>query len=385
MKKIIFAVSLVLLTNCLWGQKLNNAVKLKDLAVPASPAFIITDITPSLIQSPNTPKEFILGVAQSFQESSGGFPQNYSTQFAPYWWAKPDDRNVYTVLGLKTSKDAVGKTNITGQNPFSGLKFTSVSIAFLNKDLIPDTIDASQKILSIGINTTLIKVHLKSYATDINNKITEWHEAAQLELDKVQEEITREVDPERKKALLKKFANYKPVSTSGILEEINEIINRKPIFSWDIAAAHSTYGINDSVWRSGRSGIWTTLSTYLPLALGDERTFKNYLNINFVFRYLMDKYQLNEQKKIVSGNSVDIGGKFALEFDKLSIGIESLYRFKNGEANSQNRTVGIINYKVADNLYIRGAFGKNFNVPDKLIALFGINWGFGSESVNLPK
>jgi hypothetical protein len=80
-----------------------------------------------------------------------------------------------------------------------------------------------------------------------------------------------------------------------------------------------------------------------------------------------------------------VGGKIALEFDRINIGVESLYRFNQGVANSENRTLGIINYKVADNLFIQGAFGNFFNVADKLIALFGINWGFGSETVNLPK
>ena len=53
-------------------------------------------------------------------------------------------------------------------------------------------------------------------------------------------------------------------------------------------------------------------------------------------------------------------------------------------SGDNKRSVGLINYRLSDNLYINGAFGKNFSAPDKLIALFGIKWGLGSETVNLP-
>ena len=126
-----------------------DTIQLKDLAVPNSPAFVLTDATPSLIQSPTTPKSFVLGIAQSFQQSSGGFPQNYSAEFAPYWLMGSLKRDVYSLLGLKTKRDANNSIiSVDGEDPFSGLKFTSVSLAFLNKDLIPDTASVSHKIIS---------------------------------------------------------------------------------------------------------------------------------------------------------------------------------------------------------------------------------------------
>ncbi|MEP7239039.1 MAG: hypothetical protein ABI685_14265 [Ferruginibacter sp.] len=384
MKKIIGFIVILFSVHYSMAQKVNNSVSLKDLAVPNSPAFIITDITPSLIQTPNTPKSFVLGLAQSFQQSSDGFPQNYSAEFAPYWWLKPQNRNVYTMVGLKTVMDANKQViSIKGGDPFSGLKFTSFSLAFLNKDMVPDTIKVNQKIFSIGVRTTVLKYYMKSHAENLKNKISEWHEAAQKELEIYQEAITR-ADPKKQAEMLKQLANFKPSGTSTELKEINDIINEKPIFSLDVAGAYAIYGIGDSAWKSGRSGIWTTLSSYIPLALGGEKINKNYFNLNFSLRYLFDNYHKDAKGIISKNRSIDLGGKIAIELDKFSIGIESLYRFNNGVANSQNRTVGIINYKVADNIYITGAFGKNFENPNKLISLFGINWGFGSETVNLP-
>jgi hypothetical protein len=390
----ILILSLAISFNSI-AQEVNNSVKLTDLAVPNSPAFIITDITPSLIQTPNTPKSFVFSLGQAFQQSSDGFPQNYSTEFAPYWWLSPKDRNVYTMLGLKTITDEnKSVTSIKGENPFAGLKFTSFSLAFLKKDMIPDTLEVSQKIFSIGVRSTIVKLYQKSHSESLKNKIGEWHEAALFELGGIQailDKISRDktlsaADKLKKKseALLKE-SNLKTNKSSEKLKEINDIVNQKPIFSLDIAGAYAIYGIGDSVWKSGRSGIWTTLSSYIPLAIGKDEINKNYFNLNFSLRYLFDNYKKDIKGVISKNTSLDIGGKLAFEFNQFSFGIESLYRFNNGVANSQNRTLGMLSYKVSDNIYITGAFGKNFDRPNKLISLFGLNWGFGSEKVSLPE
>src|SRR5687767_15587548 len=108
----------------------------------------------------------------------------------------------------------------------------------------------------------------------------------------VQEKITRASDTERAE-LLHEFANFKPKTTSAKLKEISELIAQKPLFSWDIAGAFATYGVGDSTWKAGRTGVWTTLSTYLPL--GKEKEIqKNYFNLNLVVRYLRDNYHGNE-------------------------------------------------------------------------------------------
>jgi hypothetical protein len=365
---------LLLLTFASYGQSLDGTVKLKDLAVPNSPGFILTDIAPTLTQSSNTPKQFVLGVAQVFQSSGNSFPQNYSTEFTPYWWLSTKSRNVYSFAGLKTVNGQV-KENI-----FSGLKFTSVSVSFLNKDLIPDSADAAQKIFAIGAKTTIIKIHAKSYSASLNKKMDAWHAAALDELSVAQDAIANEPDSAKRRLLIRQFANMKPQTTGDLAQQINDQINEKPIFSWDIAAAYATYGIGDTSWQTGRAGAWTTLATYVPLG----KNTKNYLDINIAARYQLDNYYLNSKGTLEKANSVDIGGRLGLEFERLSIGAEALYRYYNGVSGSANRTVGYLNYRVSDNLYINGAFGKSFESTNKLIALFGINWGFGKEEITLP-
>ncbi|HEX5655079.1 MAG TPA: hypothetical protein VFX58_18515 [Chitinophagaceae bacterium] len=364
-----------------------STVRLKDLAVPNSPAFVLVDVSPSVIQHAHVPKEFVLGIAQSFQNSSNGFPQDYSAQFTPYWWLKPGGRSVYSLLGLATAKEA-NKTIVKGEDHFSGLKLVSVSVAFINKDLIPDTSAVNQKIVSLGVKTTVFKVYAKNYATDLATHIDDWHTKALEELnnsEELQAELARNPEMPEAELKMKLFKNFDFTKTDKILKRINKIIQRKPLFSWDIAGAYAHYGIGDSAWRSGRYGAWTTVSSFLPLDIGGDGNSQHYLGLNLVARYLYDKYQLAKTGIAESNTCFDIGGKITLELDKFSIGVEALHRYNNGELGDQNRTVGVLNYKMADNLYLRGAFGKNFNAPDKLIALFGISWGFGTETIKLEE
>ena len=368
-----------------FSQSVDDEVKLSDLAVPTSPAFIITDISPSTFQTPTTPKSFILGLVQSYEESSDGLPQNYSAEFAPYWWLNPAKRNVYSFLGIETpssnSADAVAK-----ENPFSGLKFTTVSLAFLRKDLVADTLQNSQKIVSLGVRTTILKFHNKKYTAAIKAKVQEWHALTQVEIEAVQEKMTRAASAAERTELLNEFTNFKPKTTASKLKEISELIAQKPLFSWDIAGAFATYGIGDSTWNAGRTGLWTTLATYLPLGLGEDKQIpENYFNLNLVVRYMRDNYHSSEEGRLSRANNLDVGGKIALEFNKLSIGYEALFRYVDGKGSPQNRNVGIINYRIADNIYLNGAYGENFDLPGKLVALFGITWGIGSETIKLPK
>ncbi|MBB5395475.1 hypothetical protein [Mucilaginibacter sp. AK015] len=381
-----YLLTCVLLTAALTVCAQDEGIKLKDLAVPNSPAFILTDITPTLVQTPNTPKKFILGVAQSFGNASSGFPDNYSAEFAPYWFLNGSKQNVYSALGLQTRVNDEGKL-IPGykEDVFSGLKFTSISIAFINKDLIPDGTDQAHKVFAIGLKTTIIKVQQSGSAGKMLNKIKKWHADALADIAKYQDALARDKPQSFVDSLVKAIALRKANDSLDLSKQINDYIQEKPKFSWDVAGAYATYGIGDADWQPGRSGVWTTVSTYLPLASATGGPSKNYFNMNVSARSLWDNYTKNDAGLIVKSSAFDIGGKAGLDFDGFSMGVESLYRHINGKAGNENRTVGVLSYKIADSVYLMGAFGKNFQSQSKSIALFGINWGLGNEKVDISK
>lgn len=377
MKTYFCIIAILLNVNELTAQE--KRVDLKELGVPNSPAFVIADISPTVVQTPTTPKEFILGVGQAFQQSESGFPQNYSLEFTPYWWFNPPNRSIYSFLGFKTDNKGAITSSFNKQNPFYSLKFINFSLAFLSKDLIPDSSDQDQKIFSIGFRTTLIKINRPK--NNLVTKLQQWHDEAVEEL-KERARIELEPDGPKKDSLLEEY-DKKDLQSNHTQEEIIDLINEKPIFSFDVAGAYATYGIGDSVWKSGRFGVWTTLSSYVPLAISTKEG--NYLSVNMFLRFMSDKFTLSKENKLIKTTILDFGGKGGFEFDKLSFGVEALYRFKNKKADSQNRTIGYISYQVGENLYINGAFGKNFGPKDKLVSLIGINWGIGNERISFPE
>lgn len=361
-----------------------NTSALSNLTTPTSPAFIITDITPTLVQSPTTPKSFVLGIAQSLAESSAAFPDNYSAMITPYWWIKSEGRNVYSFLGLDQPGDFE-----KGQNPLSGLKFSTLSVAFINKDLIPDEATSSQKAFSIGGRSTILQVRAAENVKDLYAKLAEWHSATQAELSSNADVIARiaRLDPDDadyKTKRIKILTDYQETITPTILKSLNELIAVKPIFSWDISAGMAMYGINDKEVKTGRTGVWSTVSTYIPLSGKNVKNHKNYFNLHASIRYLRDNYQKNDLGLIEKGSNFDYGGKAGFVLNQLSLGVESIYRSNNKIANPGNRTVGSISVKVANNIFVNGTFGKDFGGPNKLISVFGLNWGFGEEQVSLP-
>jgi hypothetical protein len=378
MKKLIVILALAAAARAT-AQTTIPPVTLKDLAVPSSPAFMITDITPTLVQNPATPKAFVLGVAESYQQSGTGFPNNYSAEFTPYWWIRLHGRNIYNAQGIYE------RNNKWVENPLAALKYTSISTAFVNKDLIPDTAKTTQKVFALGIHTTLLRIHHKGYATDLADKIAKWHTAAIKEMTD-NKDLIRDLgilgsdpaDADKRAALIARYADK---SSHIALDDIKDLINKKPVLNLDLAGAYSVYGVTDQQAKTGRIGGWATLSSYISLSKLPDN--KNYFEISASARYLSDHFQKNEQGQIARADNIDVGGKAGFSFSQLSVGVESLYRHTRGVAPGSVRTVGIINVKLSDNLYVNGSFGKDFAGPNKLISAFGINWGFGKEKVDL--
>jgi len=358
-----------------------STLTLKDLAVPSSPAFILLDATPSMIQTPATPKAFILGIAQSFQSSGSDFPQDYSAEFTPYWWLNPSKRSIYSLAGFPDPATRRSRADTTlYEDPFSGLRFTTVSVGFLNKDMVPDPIDLSQKIVSAGFRSTILRIHKPGYAPGLNRLIENWHTEVQKEFDEYALLMAQvAIDSTKMNELLEKFT---AAGSGSIARAIQEQINRKPLFSWDLGGAYATYGIGDSTWKTGRFGIWTTLSLYHNFRPAAGGSTDSYLNLGLSFRYLDDEYFRTENEP-VRKQVLDAGGKIAYESGQFSIGFETVIRLLGKDDETQFRTVGLLNYKVADNIYLQASFGKNFDFPQKLIALFGVNWGFGKETIHL--
>jgi hypothetical protein len=249
---------------------------------------------------------------------------------------------------------------------------------------VPDVIEKEQKVLSVGFHSNVIKIQRRGYALAISNEINNWHKEVQEELAIMQEALIQENDPVKRKKLQQELNNKSWPVTADIASKINAIINEKPIFSWNLAAAYSLYGIDDRRFETGRTGGWTTLASFIPIRTQAEPVNQNYLKLLLYSRYMHDGFML-EGTNIIKSNSVDLGGKIGLEFSRFSIGYEFVERdYLKNAVSSGRRSVGLISYRLDNSLYLNGTFGKDFGPIKKIVSLFGINWGFGDEKINLP-
>lgn len=356
-------------------------------AVPQSNAFKLVDISPTLIETPVTPKAFGLGILQSF-DKSGGWPQNYSAEFTPYWWLLPKNRDAYRFLGIRRSQHPVTRADVYRSGPFSALKMTNVSVAFLQKDLLPDSADAAQKVFSAGARTTVVRLYSAAHNERLGaiiSGIREYQSARIGELVNDPDFIAAGDDPAKQAEATKNFAKKKREAgdrIDSLQQLIQDHIAQKPAFQWDVAAAYAAYGIADTAWRTGRAGVWSTVSANVPLNARGESAKQNYLTVSVYGRYMYDRYAL-EKGVLAAAGSFDIGGRASLELDPLSLGVEAVHRDYAVEGNLRSqRVVGFLNYRLGKDLYLNGAFGSDFGIDrSRILALFGLNWGFGNETL----
>ncbi len=353
--------------------------KLSDLAAPKSPGFQLVDIAPTNIEAPATPKSLVIGVLQTF-DANTGWPQNYSMETSPYLWMKTSGRNVYRLLGLKKADDGRLK-----QLPFGGIKFSSISASFMSKDLVPDTFSTAQKVFSAGLRSNIIRVYQAKHINRLTEKINSWatYQSSESTAAQVHCALTTDAgSAEEKQCML----DYLKTAKDSLGDEVVALMSEKPIFSFDLAGAYAVYGIGDSLWKTGRAGIWATLASYIPLNYDRDKVSSSYLDLLVNGRFLYDGYVKTNEGNITKSNLYDIGGKIGFEFNDFSFACEIMYRYyaQNG-INEQNRTIGIVSYKIKDGQYVNGAFGKNFGDRQNTVTLFGINWGIGNEKIALPE
>ena len=381
MRKLLFFSLLIFASSgTMYAQ---NIIAPENLSIPTSSAFKLVDISPELIDNPSTPKQFGLSLLQSFNNSSS-WPQNYSASFSPYWWVRSPNRNFYNFSGIDKDADASGNRKY---HSFNDIKFTDISIAFLQKNVIPDSANTNSKIFSIGFHTTLLKIHEKSYATELGKLTQGWHDDALKRMDAVlAANITYRAaifngDTAAQRAIrLQIQDSLNLISTENTYaDRVDEKLLQQPLLQWDVAGAYAVYGIGDSSWQTGRVGAWTTVALNIPLSK-DRKV--NYLSVIGYARYMYDRFALTEAGPVHS-SSFEAGGKLALSIEDFKIGIEAIHRnYAETDDLKSQRVVGVINYKVSKNFYVNAAFGNDFGMETpKILAMLGISLGLGKEAL----
>ncbi len=381
-QKIIIAACLLLATSVLHAQE-DKEIELKDLEVPNSPAFSLLDISPTVIDKPGTPKAFTASLVNLIGEGKS-LPKNFAMEFAPFWLFK-NSLNVYQYMGM--GKD--GKK----ENVFSNMRNTSISLGSV-------FIDSTAKkpfdvnYISVGIRSNIITIRNKT----INEATVKCMDDISVLINKnlnipVSTACGNLYEPGSEKYMkclqdsLAAAIEKNKRAIEKLEKKLKSLTSFKPTFLVDLAGATSWSFVNNTFGnnKSYRSAVWTTASYSQPLSgIGDLDKLignKNYLNLSILLRY-MDENSTADFISFSHSPAFDIGGKISLDIDRFSLALETISRnySKSGLSNT-SRTVGILQYKVRDDLFISGTFGKNFGEITNLFSQFGINWGFGKQSI----
>lgn len=349
-----------MITNIAFAQ--NDTLILKDLELPTSPGFILLDQAPTSIERPNTTRAFTLSVLNSFAQSNG-FPKNYAVELTPYWFLRFKNMNALSYVGFKDEK----------ARPFSCLKMISLSVAYINSN--DSLTNKPINNVAFGARTTILKVYPKGY----KNKLLSAISNTEYDLEKLKKDLIKAGATDSLRLVNKKLyeeikAPLLKTYSEKTLNALGDTLKIKPLFSIDGAIAYNTFFINNdfSTNQFGRFGAWTTLN--LAINLNKDNT--NYFNLYTVGRYLSDGTSKSSSGEYQVENFIDFGGKLEFEFDKFSLGYEYIYR--TNDKNNTNRSTGLLKYKLAENMFLTGAFGKNFGDSNNLVSLLGINWGLST-------
>jgi len=381
MKKTLIILAYIIICKSVTAQKLD--VQLKDLVVPSSAAFSVLDFTPKIIERPGTIKSLALNVVNQVGESAG-FPKNFATEFAPYWFFENHNMNIFKYYGIKHTND-----KYTGQNVFSNLRSTSASLGSLFRDS-SKKLPVDINYLSYGVRANIISVRSTFVLKSIYDRILAINKSLGEHLTQVDcSSIPDDSIRQRLDCLGKNLE--KALKKDSILtvtrSQFSELVGLRPWLAVDIALASSTAFGRGSISNSKRyrTGAWATLSLSIPFAKkADIEQFlknKNYFN-GYILLRSIDENQTMDFVNFAGNKYLDIGGRAELELNRFSLSIESIHRSNADHKNlNTSRTVGLIQYRVTDNLYFSGTFGKDFGEVQNLISLFGINWGFGGNTL----
>lgn len=335
-----------------------------------SPAFLLLEESPTEIYTPDNLKPLTIHALNNFNG-------NLSIEFVPYFFTNVRNRTYFKYVGVYDGDNQYDITNNNPnvkQKPFSGiLRTLSVSGAYTDKEF--SGIGESRKVYSIGVRTTILRFFDKNKiywdALSLSDKLSQIDRPVELMAKRRAAKTNGDKD-------LEDF--YQNAITSYYKEKEETILKPflktvKPIFKVDGAIAYSALFTENKVssGTANRFGSWLIADVSIILNEGDtNRKANNYFSLFALGRYIEDEFNLTEDNSLRTLFYRDVGGKVQLDLGKLSFSYE--YISRNGSVNSK-RSVGNIKYTISKDITLMGGFGKNFNLEDNLVTLFGINWG----------
>lgn len=384
-----------------YSQEYDAELNLPEM--PTSAAFVVMGVSPTDIESPQTPSDLLFS-AQNASEDFTSVPKNYFVNISPYW-----------MFSKKyVSQDAFfnGKKDYLVPNVLQSLQISlGVSDSFKN--------EMFDRRVGLGFNTSLIRGNvdrtlrdkysklLDNYNKDIGQLVSakEMEDQVMSEMnDKIAkigaelsqlngQDSTTELKV-RKKVLEQSLTDaiidrtkrqqelYKEVEASNneeieqLKKDLNSIIFKRQGFFLNVAGGFS-WDLTDSTTSFYRGGIWVN-----P---GYQADRLNWIGIGRLLSHEQIPTQNSEGVlDTVQFTTFDFGLKLEYQTDRnASLSGEFIYRtVPASDIESSYRAVLNLSYNLSKDIKLNLTYGKDFdlfiNGKPQNIALVNMVFGLGS-------
>ena len=374
----------------------------EDLKTPSTPAATILGSSPTTIERPDNPRGLIFSIASSVA-SSGGVPQDYAVQVAPYWMRSHPtlmfDSYINPTVGqnlLRSFAISVATADWSGGSG-GGTDLGSRLAIGTNAVILSGRVDPKLTELRDAIVKSDGELILLLRARDNDPRL----KGLNTRLTDLRGRLASETDPTKLVEVWRAIDETTSTTTAVTLDW-----NRK-VASLESTIKDMTAPDRDdecrAVWPSarGRRGLVDTDSQRrlrgharrTGRILGDAivpdaahaRSGSNpdarprFVDALGVVRYL--------RHRVDDTTAWDIGGRVIWEAtDSISLSAEAVQRMWSADSLTENslRAVGSFEVKLADKAYLFATFGRDFTEVEmerNLVSIVGLKLGFGEKPV----
>jgi hypothetical protein len=342
-------------------------VAIDDLTAPTSPAFVLLDVSPASVERPDNAKTLTLNLINRLSTSKG-LPQNYALEVAPYWLASHTDLTF---------------TQYQSPSPLQSIAQSfMVSVATVPIPGATTPADPTGIRLGIGFRAHIWNgksnqklAEVVAELADVNGQI--------LDAINIQAGSTSTPGQIRQ---AKEEEQQARIRAKKLALDIQGLDAERVGFFFAIAAGQTWAYPGDDISRghADTRGVWATPSYRIRACSRDNDSCEASVDVIGVVRALMETDK---------DTRWDYGGRFVWRAKRdFYLSVESLGRRDNNSrtaaatatAAADNRTVGILEYRIRQDLVLYGSFGRDFikdNGVRPLVSLLGLNLGFGSKPV----
>lgn len=431
--------NLKLLTACLLAStffcKAQSPQNFDQLKPVANPAYILLGVSPTNIERPTTPKEFIAGIQNA--TVNGKLAPNFAMELTPYELLTKNRKKDYTFKAIDyiLNKDwatnfarsiavsfATSATDTVALGSFK--KGTSAAVGvkmlFIHGKPKKQTVEALVKLTnafeaknSLGMVVTLLDAYsqnanisletaqkniddaLNAFTSFINDspELSEKDKSIKIAAAKAKFKFLREDinDIAKKDSIsvskMKELVEAERKEYIAIQGENLKMVNSKFAFSREGFMLEGNIGVLTHFQNNSRDsamyakiGVWLTPSYKWNLATSDNSGSASVDAIGLV------RYTGNDIK-VDSSSYIDIGAKLQFNYNKISFSGEYIYRLLTQKPTSihydfTDRITGNLEYVVNNLITLKASVGRTFDgnsavydqPNNKIFAIGGINF-----------